>query len=298
MNLETIKNLAAETRQRLAALTAGSGTDLDELAKARLLEREKLNLLTEQAEAESARLEAKRIADRDKQRTALAKKFRRNAENDLATDNRLKAEAVAAARALIKALASRHALWTPDGIGLLSDEAQASFTQDEHRQLADALAASFQPVRIGEFAVVVREALAGAKPDARDAIGRLFATPQAGPGIRHEAPAARSTAPLIDAARRLEKVPYPATPAEAAVPDEITSDGPAVSRFTVDLRAPGAVVDNDGPTVRRAPSATDDEPVRDKFVGGGGMSREDNGPPTRIVIDDDEPGKPLSYVGS
>lgn len=296
MNLSTIKNLMSETRQRLAGLKPGTA-DIDELAKARLLEREKLNLLSEQEAAEQERLEAKRIADRDKMRTALAKRFRRNAENDLATDNRLVGEAVAAARTLVAALAARHALWTPDGIGLLSDEAQEHFTQGEHSQLAAALAASFQPIRIAEFTAVIREALAGAKPDARDAIGRLFATPQAGPGIRHEAPAARSSAPLIDCARRLEKAPYPA-PTEADTPDEITSDGSTAARFEVDLRAPGEIVDNDGPTVRRATPATDEGPARDKFVGGAESTREDNGPATRIVIDDDAPSKPLHFVGS
>lgn len=246
MDIQIIKKLAAETRQRLAALAAGSG-DIDEIARKRVFEREKLHLLAEQEAAETQRLEAQRIVDRDKARAALAKKFRSNAERDLAEDNRLTAEAVTALRTCIAALAARHTLWTPDGIGLLSDEAQAAFTRDEHRHLADALCRSFRPVHVAEFSTAVREALAGASPDAQDSIRRLFANPPNGIQ-RAEAPTARRSAPLIDVARGLQDEPYPLEQPSAA-PVAAEQPEAAGPRFEVDLRPTGN--GDDGPRTTR-----------------------------------------------
>ena len=237
MKLEQIKNLMSDTRQRLAGLTAESG-NIDEIAKARLLEREKLRLFNEQEAAETQRLEAERIADRDKMRTTLAKKFRRNAERDLAEDNRLTAEAMTALRTCIAALVERHKLWAPGALGLMSDEAQASFTPGEHRELVTALANSHQPIRIAEFTAAAKEALADARPDAQDEIGRLFAPPPHMLGMgRAEPPTARKSVPMIDTAQALHGTTFPA-PVEADTPDVVDDEPVTGAYFVVDLRPP------------------------------------------------------------
>ena len=248
MKLEQIKYLMTEARQRLATLKPGPG-NIDEIAKARLLEREKLHLLAEQETTELKRIADKKAANRDKMRSTLTKEIEREAKAILDEDNQHMKAIEIATHTLVKALAARHSLFDPARIGLLSKDAMDCFTSDEHQQFAAAITKSCQPVRIGEFAAVIREALAGAPSDARDTIRRLFATPPHMLGMpADKPPQARKSVPLIDIAQALHGTPYP-TPVEADTPDVVDNEPITGARFAVDLRP--TANRGDGPKMTR-----------------------------------------------
>lgn len=235
MNLQTIRNLADQTRQRLAALTAGSG-DLDELARKRVVEREKLNLLTEQEAAERDRLEAKRIADLNKRRTAVLATARGHIDSALKQRNAAIEGFVAAIQNAARIAAEQPALFAPAALGLDAAMLTELFSENEQRQISDALSRSIPTISAGQVAAIVKAALSDKPERVQESVASLFGQSAYQPGVsrQYEIPARVRTVPVLDCVQGLEKVPY--RPSVEAGPVATHSEPPPVNRQVCDLR--------------------------------------------------------------
>lgn len=116
--LQEIQKLAASLRDKLTSLKAGPASDLDAIAKERIVLREKLELLSEQETEERERLEAEGAAAKEKQRRAFLLSVAGKAEKAVVRHQKLTGRASELVTELVDVLVQRERVFVQEAVGL------------------------------------------------------------------------------------------------------------------------------------------------------------------------------------